>query len=226
MFVAGDNLYWSTPSNDLRRIGWAQGAQSGTPGRRRRHRGVEPDRRRLQLGLAARAVPLPGQGRRRPVDRPDRRVHPDVHQPELHLRLEHLDRPGHGTITGRSWNFGDGTTSTEANPTHAFPATGTYQVALTVTSSKGLTNTVTKAVQVTRVNQNPTADFTVACNQLTCTFDAVGSDGRRRHRRRATRGTSVTAPPAPAARSTTPTPRRAPATSPSPSPTTRAAPAP
>ena len=36
MFVADGKLYWSTPSNDLRRLGWAQGAQSGTPGRRRR----------------------------------------------------------------------------------------------------------------------------------------------------------------------------------------------
>jgi PKD repeat protein len=33
-----------------------------------------------------------------------------------------------------TWNFGDGTTSTETNPLHAFPAYGTYTVALTVTN--------------------------------------------------------------------------------------------
>ncbi len=31
MFVADGNLYWSTPSNDLRKLAWAQGAQSGRP---------------------------------------------------------------------------------------------------------------------------------------------------------------------------------------------------
>ena len=31
MFVANDKLYWSTPSGDMRRLGWAQGAQSGKP---------------------------------------------------------------------------------------------------------------------------------------------------------------------------------------------------
>lgn len=31
MFLTGSNLYWSTPSNDLRRLSWAQGSQSGRP---------------------------------------------------------------------------------------------------------------------------------------------------------------------------------------------------
>ena len=33
------------------------------------------------------------------------------------------------------WNFGDGTTSTLANPTHTFPGTGPYNITLTVTDS-------------------------------------------------------------------------------------------
>ncbi|MET0839768.1 MAG: PKD domain-containing protein, partial [Marmoricola sp.] len=174
MFVAGANLYWSTPSNDLRRIGWAQGAQSGTP-----------------VAGAATVVSSPAVdgyswGSPRALflfqdkdgDGPSAAPTAAYTQTCTSLSCT-FDSSGSttssGTITGRSWTFGDGTTSTEANPVHAFPATGTYQVGLTVTTSKGLSNTVTKTVQVTRVNQDPTADFTATCNQLTCTFNAGGS---------------------------------------------------
>jgi PKD repeat protein len=54
-----------------------------------------------------------------------------------------------GSIASRSWNFGDGTTSTATNPSKAYSAAGTYNVALTVTDNLGATNTVTKAVTVT-----------------------------------------------------------------------------
>ncbi|HEY0662675.1 MAG TPA: PKD domain-containing protein, partial [Lysobacter sp.] len=54
-----------------------------------------------------------------------------------------------GTIASRSWNFGDGTTSTATNPSKTYSAAGTYNVALTVTDNGGATNTVTKAVTVT-----------------------------------------------------------------------------
>ena len=52
------------------------------------------------------------------------------------------------TITGFRWDFGDGTTSTAATPTHAFPAAGTFNVTLTVTDSAGKTGSVTKSVTV------------------------------------------------------------------------------
>jgi PKD repeat protein len=173
MFVADGNLYWSTPSNDLRKLGWAQGAQSGSP-----------------VGVASivsgptvdgynwaspRALFLyqdkDGDG---PATTPAAAFSNTCTSLTCTFDSSGSTAPS-ATIASRSWNFGDGTTSTVANPVHAFPATGTYQVALTVTSSKGLTNTLTKSVQVTRVNQNPTADFTVACNQLACTFTATGS---------------------------------------------------
>lgn len=50
------------------------------------------------------------------------------------------------TITARSWNFGDGTTSTATNPSKTYTAPGTYTISLTVTDAKGLTATGTKSV--------------------------------------------------------------------------------
>ncbi len=42
-----------------------------------------------------------------------------------------------GDATSWQWDFGDGATSTERNPTHTFTATGTYHVTLTATNAYG-----------------------------------------------------------------------------------------
>ncbi|MFV5915466.1 PKD domain-containing protein, partial [Bacillus cereus] len=42
-----------------------------------------------------------------------------------------------GKVISYLWNFGDGTTSTEANPTHVYGEKGTYTVELTVKDSRG-----------------------------------------------------------------------------------------
>ncbi|WP_114752532.1 PKD domain-containing protein [Pleomorphovibrio marinus] len=42
-----------------------------------------------------------------------------------------------GDIVSYEWEFGDGTTSTEANPTHIYPTAGTYTVKLKVSSAQG-----------------------------------------------------------------------------------------
>ena len=40
------------------------------------------------------------------------------------------------------WNFGDGTSSTEANPNHSYALAGQYTIELTITDNDGDTNTV------------------------------------------------------------------------------------
>ncbi|MGQ9601281.1 MAG: PKD domain-containing protein, partial [Candidatus Bipolaricaulia bacterium] len=53
-----------------------------------------------------------------------------------------------GTIKAWSWEFGDGTTSTERNPTHQYAKDGTYIVKLTVTDNDELSSTASKQLTV------------------------------------------------------------------------------
>ena len=54
-----------------------------------------------------------------------------------------------------SWNFGDGGTSTQANPSHTYVSTGTFTAVLTVTDSKSASSTA--QVTITAGNSKPTA---------------------------------------------------------------------
>ncbi|HNY02856.1 MAG TPA: PKD domain-containing protein [Bacteroidales bacterium] len=54
-----------------------------------------------------------------------------------------------GNISYWSWNFGDGSTSTEQNPVHIFPAPGYYLVTLTVSSAnQGCSSTKSDTIYV------------------------------------------------------------------------------
>lgn len=65
---------------------------------------------------------------------------------------------GPGTLS-YSWDFGDGTTSTDINPSHAFNKKGIYTVKLTVTSSEGC---VVSSTQSNYINVATfKSDFTV-----------------------------------------------------------------
>jgi len=46
------------------------------------------------------------------------------------------------------WDFGDGNTSTEQNPTHQYPNGGTFDVTLTVTDARGVSGTATYTITV------------------------------------------------------------------------------
>ncbi len=67
-----------------------------------------------------------------------------------------------GVITGWLWNFGDGTTSLNQNPSHLYAASGNYNVTLTVTSASGCSSTITNPVTV---NPLPVPSFspTASC---------------------------------------------------------------
>jgi len=63
-----------------------------------------------------------------------------------------------GTPTAWSWNFGDGSTSTEQNPTHRFSTIGSYDVRLTVTRGSDTDS----STQVVNIGDVPITDFIAA----------------------------------------------------------------
>lgn len=67
-----------------------------------------------------------------------------------------------GGPTAWSWDFGDGTTSTEKNPAHTFTTAGSYDVKLTVTRDAATAS----STQVLNVGGVPNADFEGAPTQV------------------------------------------------------------
>jgi PKD repeat protein len=62
-----------------------------------------------------------------------------------------------GNITGYAWDFGDGTSSTDVNPSHTYTIPGKYVVTLTVTDNNGGQSINTKSVAATAPNLLPIA---------------------------------------------------------------------
>jgi len=82
-----------------------------------------------------------------------------------------------GVISTWSWDFGDGGTSAEQNPSHDYVTAGTYTVSLTVTGLSG-TDTNTK---VDHINVTPFAEFsaspTTGNAPLTVDFSDLSTGG-------------------------------------------------
>ncbi|OYU96499.1 MAG: hypothetical protein CFE21_08925 [Bacteroidetes bacterium B1(2017)] len=57
------------------------------------------------------------------------------------------------------WNFGDGSTSTQASPSKGFAAAGTYIVSLTSVDSTGCMTTVSKMITIVEGLSGPSANF-------------------------------------------------------------------
>lgn len=80
-----------------------------------------------------------------------------------------------GTIGTRTWDFGDGTTSTEVNPTHSYATAGTYTVTLTVTDDDGASDSASQAVTVTSTSDPDPGTPTLTSG--TAASDTNGASG-------------------------------------------------
>lgn len=75
-------------------------------------------------------------------------------------------------ITTWAWDFGDGNTSNQQNPTHTYQTPGIYTVTLTITDANGCTDTRTRIsyVQVIGPDVNFGADTLIGCDSLLVNF--------------------------------------------------------
>jgi gliding motility-associated-like protein len=75
------------------------------------------------------------------------------------------------TITSYQWDFGDGSTATDAAPSHTYSQAGNYDVTLITTNSLGCTDTIT-LMRTVRVGNKPHADY-VYSPKVTCPYEKV-----------------------------------------------------
>jgi PKD repeat protein len=99
------------------------------------------------------------------------------------LRCTFVDRStdDDGSVVSWQWNFGDGGTSTQRNPTYDYATGGHYEVLLMVTDDDGAADTRTHAADPEgppppEPNREPDADYDVRCDHLTCSFTDKSKD--------------------------------------------------
>lgn len=95
-----------------------------------------------------------------------------------HLRVEVRAKPSNGTrIVEHNWDFGDGSRSNEAEPTHTYAREGAYIISVNVRDEKGVTASANQQLHVTKPPEPPRARFTTRPKGLTVSLNDC-SEGR------------------------------------------------
>jgi PKD repeat protein len=98
------------------------------------------------------------------------------------LRCAFVDRSddADGSVVSWAWDFGDGSTSSERNPSHTYAAAGRYTVLLVATDDGGAADSKTHDANPTAPppdsNDPPRADFDVHCDHESCEFGDKSTD--------------------------------------------------
>ena len=82
-------------------------------------------------------------------------------------------------IESYSWSFGDGATSSAANPSHTYATAGSYSVTLTVTDREGLQDSASQTVTVTDGSQGCTGVSAWSASTFYSTNDEVSYNGNK-----------------------------------------------
>jgi PKD repeat protein len=101
----------------------------------------------------------------------------EVHCTGLTCTFTDKSKDADGNIASWHWDFDDGQSSSDQNPSHSYGTAGAYHVTLTVTDNDGASNSKTHDANPTAPpNQPPAAEFTWSCTGLACTFTDGSSD--------------------------------------------------
>lgn len=115
-----------------------------------------------------------------PVQNQPPRADFEVDCPQLTCLFSDRSTDADGGVVAWAWDFGDGSTSTDRNPSHAYAAGGTFQVRLTVTDGGGAQDTKVHDAHPQApppvTNQPPHADFDMHCEKLACSFTDKSTD--------------------------------------------------
>ncbi|MEZ4922087.1 MAG: gliding motility-associated C-terminal domain-containing protein [Crocinitomicaceae bacterium] len=85
-----------------------------------------------------------------------------------------------GSITSWSWDFGDGTFSSQQNPSHQYTAGGTYTIELTVVSNGGCSSVFTMPIDITQSPNMAINSSNPTCYQFSdgsITINTTGGSG-------------------------------------------------
>ncbi|HEV8539086.1 MAG TPA: PKD domain-containing protein, partial [Bacteroidota bacterium] len=78
-----------------------------------------------------------------------------------------------GSIAVYNWNFGDGSGSSAANPSHVYASPGIYPVTLTITDNVGATGTSNVTVTVARVLRSTAITLSTKLNLRTVVINGA-----------------------------------------------------
>jgi PKD repeat protein len=137
--------------------------------------------RSLGLTLAVAAVAA-GCGKDSTGPDPDNNAAPSANFSssctDLTCTFTDLSTDSDGQVTAHAWEFGNEGASAQKNPTYTFASDGQVTIKLTVTDDAGDDATATKSVTLPlpAAVGGPTANFSVSCSSLDCTFADLSTD--------------------------------------------------
>jgi gliding motility-associated-like protein len=79
---------------------------------------------------------------------------------------------GNDPVVSRTWDFGDGTTSTDVDPTHNFQQPGLYSVSQSVTTQQGCSKTIYDTIRVYRTPDPYITGDSIGCLNTTLNLQA------------------------------------------------------
>ena len=107
------------------------------------------------------------------------------------------------SIASYNWDFGDGTNSSQQNPSHTFSGYGSYNVTLSVVASNGCTQSISQTILIPYIPFLHATGDTTICSNISIQLNATGAVSYHWSPATGLTNTSISNPVATVANSTT-----------------------